>query len=200
MKKTLLAGGIAAIMIAGVAVAAPGDRASRFDPNGDGTVTIAEIEQRSAERFRKLDADNDGRVTRAEADSAREQRHARRAEMRGKRSGDLFARMDANGDGSVTRAEFDTAREQRRAKRAEMRGQRGEHKGGLARHRGHRGERGDILARMDANGDGAVTLTEFSARSTERLQRLDADRNGQVSREEFAAARSAMKAKRRQAD
>ena len=200
MKRTLLAGGIAAIVITGVAVAAPGDRAARFDPNGDGKVTVAEMQQRSEARFGKLDADSDGRVTRAEADAVREQGRAGRGGMRGK-GGDVFARMDANGDGALTRTEFESAREQRREKRAERRASRGEHEGDHARHRrGHRGARGDFIARMDGNGDGAVTLAEFSARSAERLQRLDADRDGEVTREEFSAVRAARKATRDQAD
>jgi EF hand len=47
------------------------------------------------------------------------------------------------------------------------------------------------FARMDANGDGALTPADREARMAERraamFDRLDADKNGQISRKEFAA-------------
>ena len=158
MNKTIIAGGLAALLIGGIAFAAPGDRAARLDPNGDGKVTLAEMQQRTAERFAALDVDRDGSVSTAEFAEAREKRSDRRADMRG----------------------------------------RGENRGGEMRHRrGHRGgPAGGHFARMDANGDGTVTMAEASAHSTERLQRFDADKDGKVTREEFAAAREAIKGRR----
>jgi len=63
---------------------------------------------------------------------------------------------------------------------------------------GERGERSEpdaasILSRMDADGDGVVTLTDFLSRETERSERhfdrLDSDADGYVSEEEFTTSR-----------
>jgi Ca2+-binding EF-hand superfamily protein len=43
--------------------------------------------------------------------------------------------------------------------------------------------------RADANGDGAVSRTEFVARAEARFARLDTDRNGTLSRDERRAGR-----------
>ncbi len=40
--------------------------------------------------------------------------------------------------------------------------------------------------RLDANGDGKVTLVEFQTGRTNQMMRMDANKDGKVSREEFA--------------
>lgn len=102
--KILLACGIAAVLAGGVAAAAPGPP-NMGDANGDGIVTVAEVRQQMASRFRALDSNRDGRVTKAEFDAAREP-HGK-AGGRGPRGGSrMFDFADANKDGSVTFAEF----------------------------------------------------------------------------------------------
>ncbi len=67
----------------------------RFDTDGDGLVTRAEIEATRDARFEDLDADGDGSVTEEEfTASAVERARARAAEA--------FARLDVDGDGVLS--------------------------------------------------------------------------------------------------
>lgn len=55
---------------------------------------------------------------------------------------------------------------------------------------GFRDGRGDwMLQRLDADGDGVVSLQEFQAAGAERFAALDADGDGRISAAEFAAGR-----------
>lgn len=81
-------------------------RFERMDYDGDGVITLDEMQdaarrrapERAAKRFERMDRNGDGALTRAELADA----HAAR-----------FARMDANGDGFVTREEVRALRERR---------------------------------------------------------------------------------------
>jgi hypothetical protein len=73
-----------------------------------------------------------------------------------------FERLDADGNGRIDRDEF--------AKVGDFR-----------------------FGKLDANGDGAITLAELedrdrSERLTRRFEHMDADDNGEVTRSEFTAA------------
>jgi Ca2+-binding EF-hand superfamily protein len=123
-----------------------------FDLDGDGAVTLEEMEGARAVRFAEADANGDGMLDRDEllaAASGRMERGIDRmieradadgdgavsleemAEARSGRRGPgpeaMFERLDTDGDGSVTRAEFDDAVET-------FRGRHGGHGG--PRHRG----------------------------------------------------------------
>ncbi|MDO9335924.1 MAG: hypothetical protein Q7T61_05945 [Caulobacter sp.] len=50
-------------------------------------------------------------------------------------------------------------------------------------------------ARLDANGDGKLTLAEFSTARTIRMMKMDTDRDAKVSRAEFQAGAAGRKAK-----
>lgn len=54
-----------------------------------------------------------------------------------------------------------------------------------------RGERraGAMVVRVDANGDGTVSLSEFTARAKARIAELDKNGDGALSREEARAFR-----------
>jgi Ca2+-binding EF-hand superfamily protein len=105
MKTTLLAGSLAIFLTAGTvaAVAAPVAPAGRFDPNGDGKVTVTELQQKSAERFKRMDANSDGTISKAEIDAAHADRRAHRGGPGGK---DRLTRLDSDGNGSISFAEF----------------------------------------------------------------------------------------------
>lgn len=72
----------------------------------------------------------------------------------------IFAKMDADGDGSVTKAEFKSAHAARMAKKAEQRGGEDAPKGDPAK-RAERMEK--RFAKLDTNGDGALSESEFAA-------------------------------------
>ena len=62
---------------------------------------------------------------------------------------------------------------------------------------GKRGERAaERFEQIDADGNGAVTLAEFSAPMLERFNEADADSNGQVNAEEVAAVLDGRRAER----
>ncbi|ADZ71423.1 EF-hand domain-containing protein [Polymorphum gilvum] len=72
----------------------------RFDVNGDGVVTQAEVDERVAARFAEADADSSGGVS---LDEFKDHwiAQSRDRMVRG------FQRLDRDGDGKVSRAEFD---------------------------------------------------------------------------------------------
>lgn len=181
---------VAAIALTGAtAVAAQtalpvvGERA-RPDANGDGTLTRAEATAHAEAQFERMDANNDGRVTPEDRAAGQERRRI-----------ETFARMDADNNGAITRAEWDRAGEamaERRAGRGERREAAGRAEGSReARGRGgRRGQMGrTMMARADANSDGAIDRSEFVAAATARFDRLDADRDGSVSPAERQAQR-----------
>lgn len=185
MHKTLLAGSLAALMLAsaGVAVAqqAPA-RPMRADTDGDSRLSQAEFVGQRVQRLTAIDSNRDGSVSADERHAAMQARMAGRADAR-------FDRLDANDDGSVSRAEFDGAREAGREARAD-RGPRP-----MRAHRGPaRGQRG--MARMEARGP--VVIADVQTRAEQAFARLDADQDGFVTAAEGRAGRQAMREHRRE--
>jgi len=115
----------------------------RFDTNGDGTITKAEVEAAAAARFTEADSNGDGVLSAEEMTAAAEGRRAnRRAERIAKRiemhdangdgmlsleevtaaAGDgrankMFEHLDTDGDGTITKAEAEAAKPMRRGGR-----------------------------------------------------------------------------------
>ena len=75
----------------------------RFDADGDGRVTAAEVEAFRTARFAEFDADGDGQVSRQEFMD-----HA--AARAGERAGGMFDRLDADGDGILSRDALEARR------------------------------------------------------------------------------------------
>lgn len=142
---------------------------SRRDKNRDGTLDAAELgqaplgfrQQRSARRLDQmlltLDADKDGKVTKAEFETAPAGGREREARRGMERRQLMFSFYDRNGDGVVERPEYEAGR----AEEADF----------AKRRRMHA---------LDRNGDGSVTLEEFTADARFRFQRLDLDRDGRI--------------------
>jgi hypothetical protein len=158
MNKMMAAGAAALLALgAGAAIAIAQDRPLRGDANGDGAVTLAEMQQSLAERFQKLDANHDGKVTQAERDARRAEHAGKRGDgdhgrghgrghggRHGERGGDRFGGIDADHDGTITLAEFTAPAVQR-------------------------------MQRADANRDGKVTREEFAAyRAAAKAERQQA--------------------------
>lgn len=184
MKKRSVLLGVAVALAATPALAAPGGGRPNPDANSDGVVTRAEVEADVAQRFAKLDANKDGKVDESD-----------RAAHRKAKADEMFAAADTDRNGSISRAEFDAAGEARIAKRAERRAAMADRRGeGGHGHQGKRGKRGHgggdrLLARVDTNGDRAVTPVEMRTAALARFDRIDANKDGQVTAEERAAMR-----------
>ena len=119
MKRTLIiASLIGSVAIGGVALAqdggdrdgprhgqrgSPEDRVTmlmeRFDTNGDGQITVEEVEALRAARFDEADTNGDGVIDVTEFEAAAQ---ARMAERMAEHAGEMFARMDEDGDGQLT--------------------------------------------------------------------------------------------------
>ena len=109
-RNLLIAGGAAAVVLAGVALANPGhDRMAKLDTNADGKVQVAEIEAQAAQRAAAIDANADGNVTVEEIKAHREKLRAERQQAR-------LLKLDANGDGRVSTEEFASGHAARAAK------------------------------------------------------------------------------------
>jgi Ca2+-binding EF-hand superfamily protein len=163
--KTWIIGFSLAALAAGSAYAVESGRPSP-DTDGNGILTRAEAEARSARLFARLDANKDGKLDSAD-------RAARQAAR--------FDRIDTDKDGQISRSEF-TAPRMRPAMHAE--GAPGPRMGP-----GRRGPHGMMMRpRMaDTDGDGAITQAEFTAAMMKRFDRADLNKDGQVTQDERRA-------------
>lgn len=82
----------------------------RMDADGNGELTLEEVESGRTKRFAKLDGNADGVVDAAELKARIMARMERRAERRVSR---MMRRLDADGDGQVSQAEFISPAKQR---------------------------------------------------------------------------------------
>ena len=133
MKRSLTAAAAAAIVLATGACHAKSEPTA--DANGDGKITLAEMQAGRVDRMMKMDADHDGKVSEAEFAAGMKARMAERGGDAGSGPdpGAMFQRTDLDGDGFITKAEV----EQATAKR---------------------------FARMDADNKGYVTPDQMSRR------------------------------------
>ena len=76
-----------------------------LDANGDGRITLAEMQAAREARMLRADADHDGRISKAEFTAAMQGRFG----QRGASPEGLFSKMDLNGDGFITKEEIDQA-------------------------------------------------------------------------------------------
>ena len=114
------------------------------DTDGNGEITISEMEAAGAARFAELDADGNGSLTNEEllAAAQNQERMAKRVERMMKRMdanengtieadelgpnaerrAERFARLDTDGSGGISQAEFEAAKEGRKGGRDGKRG------------------------------------------------------------------------------
>lgn len=162
MKKYVIAGAAVAAIAAGVALAQPNDRPAVA---ADGSISVADLKQREAERFNQLDTNHDGQLSQQELEAGRPFMHGpgghgRRfgrgpggpGEGMGKGPGGRFERGGPGGPGGP----------------------------------------GRLFQGADANHDGVVTQQELTAEAMRRFQQLDANHDGKVTAEEAQAARARM--------
>ena len=121
------------------------------------------------ERLKQADADGNGAISRDEAKAL-------------PRLAKHFDEVDANRDGQLSKEEMHAFHEQMHAQHAQKRAQR------MAEH----------WKKMDADGDGRVSLAEAQAnapRLAQHFQRIDANADGFITPEEMKAAHQARHAK-----
>lgn len=137
MKKTILMAALLSGVVMTAAAAQGAEHRERpdfatLDINGDGGVTLEEMQARGAARFAEADTDADGALSVAEMTAAAQARAADRAAQMLERldaNGDgllqqsemqprggagmarMFSRLDTNDDGSISEAEFAAAKE-----------------------------------------------------------------------------------------
>lgn len=198
MKRTLIAAAsltvLGAASLAGLALAqppgaphAPGSQGFglvAFDANADGKISRAELDTAQRTRFEAIDANRDGFATPEEFTAAHEKdRAARHTQMIDSR----FAALDKDGNQSISKAEFSTGltppegAQSGQGRGGPGRGDRGPH--------GADGKPGRIGP--DADGDGKVSLAEFSSRAVEGFNRADTNKDGVVTIAELQSSRPA---------
>ncbi len=129
----------------------PGMVFSELDLDGDGALTLQEMQGAAEGRWARADADDDGLVTRDELIAQAMAQAETRIDQ-------MFERADTDGDGAISTAEIEAMREARRVARMER-----------------------MFERVDADGDGNVTEAEFDAmveRMGERHGDRGGDRRG----------------------
>ena len=161
---TLLKAGALALLIptalAAPALAQDADRQgprmvfAELDADGNGAVTLEEMQAAGSSRFETADTDGNGALSREELLAQGEARAERRVDR-------LLERADADGNGELTQAEMEEARGERRGHGRHGNGQRGG--------RGPNPER--LFERMDADNDGSVTQAEFDDAVARMLER-----------------------------
>ena len=144
MNKTLLITGLTMAIIAGgmtqtLAESGHGKGPSfeKFDTDGDGKITEAELSAHHEARFAKSDSDGNGSLSKGEAVARAAKRAAKyydhmlekhdedgdgelsMAEMGKRHGGGMFGRLDKDGDGGISPEEFKA-----------MKGKHGKHHGG----------------------------------------------------------------------
>ena len=218
MNKTFLTLSAAVLALTGTAAIAQHRGGENPDTDGDGRITLAEMQATSAQRFARMDANGDGVLN---------------ADDRAAVGAEMFAQADTDGNGELTAAEMKAAHEARKANRpergdrADRRGTRGgdrsarmaEHfakadtdkSGGLSQtelaamheargERGKRGgrdgKRGGMHMSADTNGDQAISRAEFDASVEARFAKLDTNGDGAISAEEREAQKGERRAKR----
>jgi len=149
-------------------------RFAEADSNGDGKLTLQEHQAALAKRFASIDADHDGQLSEAELQA-----------MHKAHEGKRLAKGDQSRRGAGKR--FGNAERQGAGKRFAA-GERDADGKGPGKMRGPK--------HMDADGNGTVSLEEFSKRQLDWFERADADGDGAVTLAEIEAAAKAKKGMR----
>lgn len=157
-----------------------GPHLMQMDTNNDGTITRAEADASIAARFAEIDTNSDGFVTQDEMKTHQEAKRAEMKETWETRKADAEAAGKAPREGKPRR-EKDPAKAG--AKAGEWEAKRAE-------------KSAERWAGMDTDGDGRLSLAEFTAEHIKFFEKLDADSDGTITKAELDAAKSKMKERR----
>ncbi len=203
MRKLTLTLSAAALELAGSTAAVADHHGDRKGPDadGDGVVTLEEMQAMSGKMFEHMDANHDGVLDQSD----REAHMADRMEHRADRHAEFFAKADTNGDGELSPDEMKAAHEARQARMEERREGRGEamfakldtdKSGGLsadelaAGHKARKAHMADGGEMRDGHGHGGYGDGggHPRMRMMHMMQQADTDGDKAVSRAEFDAA------------
>lgn len=147
-------------MFAGaIAAAAVGQQ--KAEPAGLRPIARAQFLASMDGEFRRMDADKNGQVSRAELEQTQQQQAVATAEARNRAQ---FIQLDTNRNGQLSQAEFAKLVSPPPIANAQP-----------------------LLARMDGNRDGQVSLVEYRAATLANFDRLDTDKDGTVTPTEMKA-------------
>ncbi len=203
MRKLTLTLSAAALALGGTTAALADHHGERKGPdaNGDGAVTLEEMQAMSGHMFEMMDANHDGALDQSD----REAHMADRKEHRAERHADFFAKADANGDGELSPEEMKAAHEARKARMEERREGHGkamfakldtDNSGGLsadelaAGHMAHKGHMAEGGEKHDGTGHGEHGKRGESPHKMmmHMMKEADTDGDKSVSRAEFDSA------------
>jgi len=197
MKKTIISSILIATLAASVALPAlaagdhDGKRGKRdgrhgpsierlmenFDLNKDGSITPDEVLQHRADIFASIDADSDGELTKDELKKFGDMRKEMRKQAR--------EDMKANGEKKRDKERHAMGGDHDGERKHE--GKRGEHHGKKGRHGGH----GRDFSRLDNDGNGTVSVEEFTSMSDRMFKHLDRNEDGAINKDDFGRKRAA---------
>ena len=123
----------------------------------------------------KYDANKDGKITMQEAETAQAAK---------------FAGMDLNKDGFIDASEAQTAKKERWEKMKERRAGKADGKYEGKDMHGHKGGHG-MMEKADADKDGKITRTEYSAVSQGNFDDKDFNKDGVIDKSDWDAKRAA---------
>ena len=184
LSTAIIASGAALLIAAG----------PKADLNQDGEVTKAEFTQAAQSKFFATDTNNDGLLS-------QDERKAHRQAMRENRKDRRFERLDINGDGLLSRDEMDARGEKRKGKKEARRekamlkfdtnldgklsdAERTVMKAERKAKRAAKKERRKDRPKVDANGDGMISMEEHMAVSERLFARMDANDDGVLTKGE----------------
>lgn len=120
-------------------------------------------------RFNAMDTNHDGVIDSAELAAAQQREVAQAQSVEQRRLDAEFTRLDTNHDGQLSKAEFMAAAPSLHPRNTPQ----------------------QIIAAMDSNKDGKISLQEFEARPLANFERFDTNHDGTVTAAEMQAARAA---------
>lgn len=183
---------------------------AKFDADGDGVISREEAKGHKLEaKFADLDRDGDGKLTREELKAMKGHRgkHGGWHKDPEARAAKLLAKFDADGDGSISREEvgehprladrFADADSDKDGKlsREELKALKGHP--GKGKHGGHHKDPAEraawLLAKLDANSDGALSADEVGDHGhlAAKFAEADGDSDGKLTRDELVAFKAA---------
>jgi len=174
-------------------------RLEEADSNHDGKLTLSELEASVGAQFAELDADSNGLLSQSELEAMKGKWRGKKGKdgKPGKKGAKHFEKLDADGNGVISREEAPPRMQERFAELD------ADHDGSLsadelkARRKNVEGKRFDKgHPRMDQDGDGAVSLEEFSKGAKRWFARADANKDNTVTLEELQSTAKAMRGKR----